>query len=79
VFGGYLMPLSVMPDTLRTIANWLPFRSMLSLPIEIASGVLPASEWPAALGIQAGWVAVVFVLATWVWKRGLARYGAFGA
>lgn len=79
VFGGYLMPLSVMPDALRTVANWLPFRSMLSLPIEIASGVLPASEWPAALGIQAGWAACVFVLATWVWKRGLARYGAFGA
>lgn len=79
LFGGYLMPLSVMPDGLRAVAEYLPFRSMLSLPVEIAAGLLPPDRWFEALAVQAGWVLVSGLLAHRVWRAGLARYGAFGA
>lgn len=79
LFGGYLMPLSVMPETLRTIAEYLPFRAMLSLPVEIASGVLPPERWLGALTLQLGWVVASGLLAARIWRAGLLRYGAFGA
>ncbi len=79
IFGGYLMPLSVMPETVRTVAEVLPFRSMLSVPVEIAAGLLPAAAWPGALALQVAWVLASALLARLVWTRGLSRYGAFGA
>lgn len=79
IFGGYLMPLSVLPPGLRAAAEWLPFRHMLATPVEIAAGVLPPDAWTGALLRQSGWVLASAGLAAWVWRRGLARYGAFGA
>lgn len=79
VFGGYLVPLSVMPEGVRAVADWLPFRSMLSIPIEIGAGLLPPAEWGGALLLQAAWVLITGAVAMRVWRAGLARYGAFGA
>jgi ABC-2 type transport system permease protein len=79
IFGGYLMPLSVMPEAVQAVATYLPFRSMLSVPVEIAAGLLPPAAWPAALALQGAWVLGAGLIARLAWTRGLARYGAFGA
>ena len=79
VFGGYLVPLAVMPDDIQTLAGWLPFRSMLGTPIEIGAGLLAPDEWAPALLVQLGWVTASSLVGLRVWRAGLARYGAFGA
>ena len=52
---------------------------MLSLPVEIASGILPTDQWLGALALQAAWVLASGLLALRIWRAGLERYGAFGA
>ncbi len=77
--GGYLVPLRVMPDLLRGIANELPFRCMLSVPVEIGAGQAGPELWAGLLLRQTAWLAVAVLLAVKVWRAGLKRYGAFGA
>ena len=45
-FSGLLVPLAMMPDWLRTIADVLPFSQALYYPVSILSGITPLSEVP---------------------------------
>lgn len=79
LLGGYIIPVALLPEGLRDVVRWLPFRSMLGLPIEVGADLLPWSVfWGDAL-IQLGWLAVIALGVWWAWGRGLRRYGAFGA
>lgn len=77
LLGGYLIPLPLLPETLREVALWLPFQSTLGAPVEILLGIDPL-PW-RSLFIQAGWVLVAALLARSMWTRGIIRYGAVGA
>lgn len=79
LLGGYLIPIGLLPDPLRAVAEWLPFRYMLGLPVEIGAGLVDAAEAPLLLLLQVGWLAAAFGLLAFTWRRGLRRYGAFGA
>lgn len=76
LFGGYLVPLDLMPGAVAEVARLLPFRATIGAPVEVLLGsadVLPT------LGLQAAWLAAFSLLAGWMWRAGLRRYGAVGA
>ncbi|HEY4244988.1 MAG TPA: ABC-2 family transporter protein [Kofleriaceae bacterium] len=84
LFSGYLLPLDLMPGWIRTVADVLPFRYMLSVPVYLL--VPPAghppyttSEMLALVGGQAAWVAALIVVALLLWRRGVRRFEAVGA
>jgi len=78
VLSGYLVPLDLFPDRLRYIAQVLPFRFTLSYPVELALGRLTRLQAAQLLGAQYAYVAVFLVATHLLWRRGLARYSAFG-
>jgi ABC-2 type transport system permease protein len=79
VGSGYLAPLAVFPAPLRTVLELLPFRATLAVPVELLGGFLaPADAW-RAIGLQAAWAVALWGLVVITWRRGLVRYGAFGA
>ncbi len=45
-FSGAIIPLTIMPDWLRTIATILPFSQAVFLPVSILSGITPVSDMP---------------------------------
>ena len=48
ILGGYIIPVQLMPESVRDIAMWLPFRAAFGIPTEIASGLLTGGEaWAA--------------------------------
>lgn len=58
--SGFLVPLNFLPDTVRQVADALPFRSMMMVPVNVLlgrQGLLPA------LGLQLFWVTVLSVAA----------------
>lgn len=62
-FSGAVIPLSFFPAWLASIADWTPFRGIVALPARAFIGA--AADRPALLrdmGIQAAWVAVLWVL-----------------
>lgn len=79
VLSGYVAPLALLPPFWRDVAAWLPFRAMLGTPVELLAGQLSASAAGGAIAAQLGWLTAFSLLFSVLWRRGLARYGAFGA
>ncbi len=78
VFSGYIMPLELFPGWLRELAAWLPFRYMLSYPVENLLGLVDRGAALRALAVQWGYVALFTVGLAAIWRGGVKRYGAFG-
>lgn len=78
LLSGYLIPLELTPR-LASIAVWLPFRAMGSLPTEIILGHLRGPALVEALTTQLVWVALFFVLLRWSWAKAIARFEAYGS
>jgi ABC-2 type transport system permease protein len=80
VMSGYLIPIDLFPGPLRVVADWLPFRYQIGLPVEIMTGAYDADRWRALalLGGQWAWVAVGLVATAVVWRRGVRQFAAYG-
>lgn len=77
--SGQIAPLSLLPPFIQTIAAVLPFRWMVSFPVELALGRLTATEVAIGYAAQVGWIAVALVLLRLAWRAGVRRYSAVGA
>ncbi|RKG69520.1 ABC transporter permease [Corallococcus sp. CA054B] len=78
VCSGYMFPVEFFPPGVRTVMEWLPFRYQLGLPVELMTGAHSAKDAWALLGAQWTWVLGLGVVSLTVWRRGLARFAAFG-
>ncbi|HEV8321318.1 MAG TPA: ABC-2 family transporter protein [Myxococcota bacterium] len=79
LLSGYAFPLELMPPALLAAVRWLPFRAMLGVPVEIASGLSSGLGALAAVALQLVWCAAVGLLARAMWRAGVRRYEAYGA
>ena len=79
VASGYIAPLALFPEPARRALDLLPFRSMLAVPVELLGGFLRPADALDDLAIQAAWVVLTSALVAILWRRGVARYGAYGA
>jgi ABC-2 type transport system permease protein len=78
LFSGYIMPLEMMPGWLRAVAGWLPFRAMLSAPVELLTEPLDRGGIAAVLAGQAAWAAITLAAALALWRAGVRRFEAVG-
>jgi ABC-2 type transport system permease protein len=78
LFSGYLLPLPLMPGWIASTAEVLPFRYMLSVPVELMTRSLDDGEILALMIGQLAWAAVMVAVALWVWSLGIRRYEAVG-
>jgi ABC-2 type transport system permease protein len=78
VLSGGIVPIALFPSWLRHTAQFLPFQGIVVTPAEVAIGRGGASWALAAIAVQAAWVAVLGLLATWLWRRGLRRVAIQG-
>lgn len=79
VLSGYVLPTSLLPGEVATIARALPFHAALGFPTELAVGRLTGVEAATGLAIQWGWAAAAWLGLVWAWRRGVRVYGAYGA
>jgi ABC-2 type transport system permease protein len=78
LFSGYLMPLELLPGPVRAVGDWMPFRYMLSFPVEVTLGLVDRRELWVGLAMQWGWTALLTAGALATWHAGVRRYSAFG-
>lgn len=78
LLGGMIVPVATFPESIRTIAGYLPYRYMLSFPIEVLSGRLSVSEITSGFAVVGIWAMVFLVLIKYTWNRGLKIYTAYG-
>jgi len=78
IFSGRLLPLYALPLGLQNISFFLPFRYMLSLPLEIVLNKLSGYQLLTGLSIQIFLLVLTFLLYKFLWQRGTRRYSAAG-
>lgn len=78
LLGGMAAPITLFPDSIRPLAEALPFRAMLGFPAEIASGNLDTMQIIQGYGWQLVWLAVFIPMNVGVWRTGVRRYTALG-
>jgi ABC-2 type transport system permease protein len=78
VFSGYLVPIALFPARLRAVVDWLPFRYQIGLPVELMTGAHGRGEALALVGRQWAFALLATLVAHALWRRGLARFAAYG-
>jgi viologen exporter family transport system permease protein len=63
---------------IANIARWLPFRFMLSAPVELITRTQHRDDLVRLLGGQAAWAAISLAAALMLWHRGVRRFEAVG-
>jgi ABC-2 type transport system permease protein len=79
LFAGQFVPLALLPPTLQTVAQVLPFRLSLYFPIELILGKLTLQQAMLNLGLQALWCGVAYISFRLIWRAGVRNYTAVGA
>ena len=79
VLGGSIAPLALFPELLQEAVRYTPFPYIISLPVEILLQPPAAADPLAGLAAQLFWAALFIALAGLLWRRGLAKYAAFGS
>jgi ABC-2 type transport system permease protein len=78
LLSGYLLPLPLLPKAIRVFAEWLPFRFMQSVPVELMTRRMPADEALWLLAGQVAWAIAMLATALFVWSRGVRRFESVG-
>jgi ABC-2 type transport system permease protein len=78
VFGGLLVPLHFLPDSIRAVALAQPLAFILYYPVLAVEGILTTREITWVLLVQAGWLVVFAILYRVLWSRGVRRFSAVG-
>ena len=76
--SGQIAPLELMPRPVQVAATLLPFRWMVSFPVELLLGRLTPVETLTGFAAQLVWLAFSLVLLRLVWRAGVRRYSAVG-
>jgi ABC-2 type transport system permease protein len=69
ILSGTIVPLALMPQWLRVIAEVLPLRGVVSTPLQVYVGQVTGWHAAALLLLQAGWLAALWLLANMAWRR----------
>ena len=77
--SGQIAPLTLLPHPVQIIATILPFRWLISFPVELLLGRLTLAQALMGLGAQAAWLIVSLVLVRIIWRAGVRNYSAVGA
>lgn len=79
LLSGVIAPLSLFPAAIAQVAQVLPFRFMLSFPVEVLTGQLSARAALNGLLLQVGWLTLFVIILVFVWRQGVRAFSAVGA
>jgi ABC-2 type transport system permease protein len=78
LLSGRLVPMSLMPDWVRSIAAWLPFQWTFGFPIEALVGNLSTAALFGGLAMQLFWITAGAVVLRFAFRFAVKRYSAVG-
>ena len=73
LLAGTVIPLSLFPGWLRTLAAYSPFQATVSTPLVIYLGQAQGGAAWQLLGVQVFWVLALYALARWLFPRAMRR------
>jgi len=76
LLSGRVVPMSLMPSSVQTVADYLPFESTFGFPITALVGPITDGELAAGLIRQAVWIGIGIVGVAFMWRRAVKVYTA---
>jgi ABC-2 type transport system permease protein len=76
--SGHMFPLTMLPDNVATVVNFLPFKYLAYFPAAIFLGKIPEEDLPMELAIEACWLTFFIIACRIAYARGVRRYSGFG-
>lgn len=77
-FSGALVPVTMFPNWLQALSQWLPFQYMVYVPVSIYTGTYSLTDEWIALGLQVAWLIGIFAVIRVIWAISLRRVTIFG-
>lgn len=79
LFSGQFVPLSLMPNAIQQIAQYLPFQLLIYFPIQSILGKLSPEQITQGYVMGGVWLVTSMLFFNWVWRNGVKRFSAVGA
>jgi len=76
--AGSFFPLDVFPQQIVSLLSFTPLPYLMYFPAKIWLQQLRVENLYQGLIILSIWIALFYLLANFLWKRGLKQYGAEG-
>jgi len=77
--SGRMAPLALMPRFVQELASILPFRWMLSFPLDVLLGRATGEKILRGYVAQLVWISVSVAAARLAWRSGVRRFSAVGS
>jgi ABC-2 type transport system permease protein len=78
ILSGRLVPLTLMPQWVQDLSNYLPFKWTFYFPIEALVGSLTPQELWMGVGTQIFWITIGAVFLSFVWRAAIKQFSAVG-
>lgn len=78
IFGGFLAPVYLYPEYLKTLVEILPFRYIFSFSIELLQNKIVSTEMLKLFIIALIWSVLLTAFAIFFYKKSLKRYEGYG-
>ena len=76
--SGGIFPLDIIPKIILRVFNLLPFMYIIFSPIKIINKGVTNTELLLGMSAQVFWIIVLFLLAKFLWKKGIRHYSGTG-
>ena len=76
--SGQLIPISFFPEVLQRIFDFLPFSSMVYVPVMVYLGKYAGMDLVFVLARQLLWIVLLYGLGTFLWSRITKRLVVLG-
>jgi ABC-2 type transport system permease protein len=78
ILSGRLVPMTLMPQWVQNLSNYLPFKWTFYFPIDALVGNMPPRELWIGVGIQVFWITLGASLLSLVWRAAIKQFSAVG-
>jgi ABC-2 type transport system permease protein len=78
LLAGQVAPVALFPGALNQLASVLPYRYMLSFPVEVLMGTVSGQELIRGFAMQGVWLVLFSGVCFYINKQGVRRYSAVG-
>jgi len=78
ILSGGIFPLDVFGDNVEKVLTMLPFPYVIYFPLNVINGIYSTKEILAGMIMQCLWIIVCFVVAKFLWHKGMKKYVAIG-
>lgn len=78
LLGGVAVPISLLPGSLLSFVELLPFRYMMAFPAEIVADAMTPDRLGYGYSVQLVWLLFFAWLSVRLWRSGVRRYTVVG-